>query len=133
MNGDLLIVNLVDAWLYGSLLAAVAVSLTLVFGLGRVVNFAIGGFYALGAYFADTFRGEIEEVVCRERAQRGLGCRIERCGGIDQYESGSVRSFCQRDELFWREMFRSGRQQNFEAALEKSAFEQSRQGLAALG
>jgi branched-chain amino acid transport system permease protein len=57
VNGDLLIVNLVDAWLYGSLLAAVAVSLTLVFGLGRVVNFAIGSFYALGAYFADTFRG----------------------------------------------------------------------------
>src|ERR1700722_6060100 len=59
VTASLLIVTLVDAWLYGSLLAAVAVSLTLVFGLGRVVNFAIGGFYALGAYFADTFRGSL--------------------------------------------------------------------------
>ncbi|MGP0049235.1 MAG: branched-chain amino acid ABC transporter permease [Solirubrobacteraceae bacterium] len=56
---SLVLVNLVDAWLYGSLLAAVAVALTLVFGLGRVVNFAIGTFYALGAYFAYAFRGPL--------------------------------------------------------------------------
>jgi branched-chain amino acid transport system permease protein len=56
---SLLVVNLVDAWLYGSLLAAVAVALTLVFGLGRVVNFAIGAFYALGAYLAYTFAGAV--------------------------------------------------------------------------
>jgi branched-chain amino acid transport system permease protein len=56
VNTSLLIVNLVDAWLYGSLLAAVAVALTLVFGLGRVVNFAIGAFYALGAYAAYSFQ-----------------------------------------------------------------------------
>jgi branched-chain amino acid transport system permease protein len=56
---SLLVVNLVDAWLYGSLLAAVAVALTLVFGLGRVVNFAIGAFYALGAYVAYTFAGAV--------------------------------------------------------------------------
>src|SRR6201995_6044499 len=55
----LLAVNLVDAWLYGSLLAAVAVALTLVFGLGRVVNFAIGSFYALGAVCAYSFRGAL--------------------------------------------------------------------------
>jgi branched-chain amino acid transport system permease protein len=54
---SLLVVNLVDAWLYGSLLAAVAVALTLVFGLGRVVNFAIGAFYALGAYVAYSLAG----------------------------------------------------------------------------
>jgi branched-chain amino acid transport system permease protein len=56
---SLLVVNLVDAWLYGSLLAAVAVALTLVFGLGRVVNFAIGAFYALGAYAAYSFQGVV--------------------------------------------------------------------------
>jgi branched-chain amino acid transport system permease protein len=56
VTGSLLVANLVDAWLYGSLLAAVAVALTLVFGLGRVVNFAIGAFYALGAYVAYTFQ-----------------------------------------------------------------------------
>lgn len=56
VTGSLLVVNLVDAWLYGSLLAAVAVALTLVFGLGRVVNFAIGAFYALGAFIAYSFQ-----------------------------------------------------------------------------
>jgi branched-chain amino acid transport system permease protein len=56
VTGSLLVANLVDAWLYGSLLAAVAVALTLVFGLGRVVNFAIGAFYALGAYVAYSFQ-----------------------------------------------------------------------------
>jgi branched-subunit amino acid ABC-type transport system permease component len=52
----LLAFNLIDAWLYGSLLAGVAVSLTLVFGLGRVVNFAIGSFYMVAAYLAFDFR-----------------------------------------------------------------------------
>ncbi|MGO9220275.1 MAG: branched-chain amino acid ABC transporter permease [Streptosporangiaceae bacterium] len=56
VTASLLVVNLVDAWLYGSLLAAVAVALTLVFGLGRVVNFAIGAFYALGAFIAYSFQ-----------------------------------------------------------------------------
>jgi branched-subunit amino acid ABC-type transport system permease component len=46
----LLLLSLLDSWIYGSLLAAVAIALTLVFGLGRVVNFAIGSFYALGAF-----------------------------------------------------------------------------------
>jgi branched-chain amino acid transport system permease protein len=59
VTGSLLAVNLIDAWLYGSLLAAVAVALTLVFGLGRVVNFAIGSFYALGAYVAYTLTGPL--------------------------------------------------------------------------
>ncbi len=55
----LLVVSVVDAWMYGSLLALVAVALTLVFGLGRVVNFAIGSFYMLGAYLAFDFRGPL--------------------------------------------------------------------------
>lgn len=59
ITASLLVVNLVDAWLYGSLLAAVAVALTLVFGLGRVVNFAIGAFYALGAYVAYSLRAAV--------------------------------------------------------------------------
>jgi branched-chain amino acid transport system permease protein len=59
VTASLLVVNFVDAWLYGSLLAAVAVALTLVFGLGRVVNFAIGAFYALGAYVAYSLAGTV--------------------------------------------------------------------------
>jgi len=47
--------NLLSAAVYGSLLSLVSFGLTLVFGLGRVVNFAAGVFYALGAYFALTF------------------------------------------------------------------------------
>lgn len=48
-------VNLLVAAVYGSLLSLVSFGLTLVFGLGRVVNFAAGVFYALGAYLALTF------------------------------------------------------------------------------
>jgi branched-subunit amino acid ABC-type transport system permease component len=55
----LLAFNLIDAWLYGSLLAGVAVSLTLVFGLGRVVNFAVGSFYMVAAYLTVEFRGAL--------------------------------------------------------------------------
>jgi branched-subunit amino acid ABC-type transport system permease component len=78
---SLVLVNLVDAWLYGSLLAAVAVSLTLVFGLGRVVNFAIGTFYALGAYCAYAFRGPLgywPAIVCAMLAVALFAGGIER-------------------------------------------------------
>jgi branched-subunit amino acid ABC-type transport system permease component len=56
VTSGLLAFNLIDAWLYGSLLAGVAVALTLVFGLGRVVNFAIGSFYMVAAYLAFDLR-----------------------------------------------------------------------------
>jgi branched-chain amino acid transport system permease protein len=46
----LLLVNLLSALVYGSLLSLISFGLTLVYGLGRVVNFAAGAFYALGAY-----------------------------------------------------------------------------------
>jgi branched-chain amino acid transport system permease protein len=78
---SLLLVNLVDAWLYGSLLAAVAVALTLVFGLGRVVNFAIGTFYALGAFCAYAFRGPLgywPAVICAMLGVALLAGLVER-------------------------------------------------------
>src|ERR1700728_504460 len=59
ITSGLLAFNLIDAWLYGSLLAGVAVSLTLVFGLGRVVNFAVGSFYMVAAYIAFDLRGTL--------------------------------------------------------------------------
>ena len=82
-SGDtsLLVVNLVDAWLYGSLLAAVAVALTLVFGLGRVVNFAIGAFYALGAYLSYPLDGVVgfwAAVILAALAVTGLAGGVER-------------------------------------------------------
>lgn len=83
VTGGLLAVNLVDAWLYGSLLAAVAVALTLVFGLGRVVNFAIGTFYALGAFCAYSFRGALgywPAVICAMLCVAALGAVVDRFG-----------------------------------------------------
>ena len=48
----LLLILSLHGWMYSSLLALTSIGLTMVFGLGRVVNFALGVFYALGAYFA---------------------------------------------------------------------------------
>ena len=61
---ELLAVNIVSSWVYGSLLMLVSLGLTLVFGLGRVVNFAVGVFYALGAYFMLTLLTHVDYWVC---------------------------------------------------------------------
>lgn len=50
--GTLLLSALLDGLVYGSLLFLVAVGLTLVFGVLRILNVAHGSFYALGAYLA---------------------------------------------------------------------------------
>jgi branched-chain amino acid transport system permease protein len=47
----------IDGLVYGSWLFIVAVGLTLVFGVMRILNVAHGSFYALGAYLASTFIG----------------------------------------------------------------------------
>lgn len=47
---NLLVLALLDGLFYGSLLFLVAVGLTLVFGVLRILNIAHGSFYALGAY-----------------------------------------------------------------------------------
>ncbi|BCZ90678.1 branched-chain amino acid ABC transporter permease [Thermus thermophilus] len=47
---SLLALALLDGLVYGSLLFLVAVGLTLVFGVLRILNIAHGSFYALGAY-----------------------------------------------------------------------------------
>lgn len=49
---SLLLLALLDGLVYGSLLFLVAVGLTLVFGVLRILNIAHGSFYALGAYLA---------------------------------------------------------------------------------
>ena len=43
---------IVDGLIYASWLFIVALGLTLVFGVLRILNFAHGGLYALGAYSA---------------------------------------------------------------------------------
>ncbi len=52
MNTTILVLVLLDGLAYGSLLFLVAVGLTLVFGVMRILNVAHGSFYALGAYAA---------------------------------------------------------------------------------
>ena len=51
MDWNFLFVNTLNGIIYGSFLALISLGLSLVFGLGRVVNFAHGVLYALGAYF----------------------------------------------------------------------------------
>jgi branched-chain amino acid transport system permease protein len=53
MNSLLTIV--IDGLIYGSWLFIVALGLTLVFGVLRILNIAHGGLYAIGAYAAATF------------------------------------------------------------------------------
>ncbi len=52
MNTQILVLVMLDGLAYGSLLFLVAVGLTLVFGVMRILNVAHGSFYALGAYAA---------------------------------------------------------------------------------
>ncbi len=60
----MILLGLLDGLVYGSLLFLVAVGLTLVFGVLRILNIAHGSFYALGAYVA---------VVLGLWASQGLG------------------------------------------------------------
>lgn len=52
MNSQLLLLAVLDGLAYGALIFLVAVGLTLVFGVMRILNVAHGSFYALGAYAA---------------------------------------------------------------------------------
>lgn len=54
---DIVPAILVDGLIYASWLFIVALGLTLVFGVLKVVNIAHGGFYSLGAYAAATLSG----------------------------------------------------------------------------
>lgn len=52
LDFELLIVILVDGLVYSSYLFLVAVGLTVIFGVQKVLNVTHGSFYAFGAYFA---------------------------------------------------------------------------------
>ena len=49
---DIVLTIILDGLIYASWLFIVALGLTLVFGVLRILNFAHGGLYALGAYSA---------------------------------------------------------------------------------
>jgi len=91
---DFLLVNLLSALVYGSLLALVSFGLTLVFGLGRVVNFAAGVFYALGAYFMLTLLPEVGywwTIPIAPLLVGGVGLLVER---------GVIRPIRNRPEIY---------------------------------
>ena len=50
MDWNFLFVNILNGIVYGSFLLLTSLGLSLVFGLGRVVNFAHGALYAMGGY-----------------------------------------------------------------------------------
>ncbi len=45
-------IQIINGLVYGSFLYLLSVGLVLIFGLRRVTNFAHGGLFILGAYFA---------------------------------------------------------------------------------
>lgn len=57
MDSRLLVVILVDGLVYSSYLFMVAVGLTVIFGVQKVLNVTHGSFYAFGAYLAATLIG----------------------------------------------------------------------------
>jgi branched-subunit amino acid ABC-type transport system permease component len=50
VDWNFLFVNILNGVVYGSFLLLTSLGLSLVFGLGRVVNFAHGAIYAMGGY-----------------------------------------------------------------------------------
>ena len=57
---DLVLINLIDGFVFGLLLFMLSAGLTLIFSMMGVLNFAHASFYMLGAYFAyqiSTFMG----------------------------------------------------------------------------
>jgi branched-chain amino acid transport system permease protein len=59
MDWNFLFANSLNGIIYGSFLTLISLGLSLVFGLGRVVNFAHGVLYALGGYFFILFLPKI--------------------------------------------------------------------------
>ena len=52
MSGQLILLACLDGVAYAALVFMVAVGLTLIFGVLRILNVAHGSFYAVGAYTA---------------------------------------------------------------------------------
>ena len=57
---DLIFGQLIAGLSYGSTLFLVSAGLTLIFGVTRVVNFAHGSLYMLGAYIAYTITTQLD-------------------------------------------------------------------------
>jgi branched-chain amino acid transport system permease protein len=93
---------LIDGLTYASWLFIVAVGLTLVFGVLKILNIAHGSFYALGAYAAASFVGWARQHEAGARAVAG-GHAAGRGGGRRMVapltERGLLRFFYGRDEV----------------------------------
>src|SRR5947207_15311510 len=84
-----LVTQTTSGFIIGMLLFLVAVGLTLIFGVLKIVNFSHGAFYMFGAYFAMTayqFTGSFAlAMVCGAAATAILGLVFERVFIIRAY------------------------------------------------
>lgn len=90
---DLVIINLIDGFVFGLLLFMLSAGLTLIFSMMGVLNFAHASFYMLGAYFAyqiSTFVGFWPGLLIAPLIVGVLGAGIERYGLRQVHQYGHV-------------------------------------------
>ena len=71
-----LVTQTTSGLIIGMLLFLVAVGLTLIFGVLKVVNFSHGAFYMFGAYFAMTAYQADRQLCAGDAVRRALGTAI---------------------------------------------------------
>ncbi len=111
---DLFFGQLIAGLSYGSTLFLVSAGLTLIFGVTRVVNFAHGSLYMLGAYIAYTITDAVDPKCIQFFRRpafggaRGCGCwRLDR-SGLASAPLLVARNFPAARDL-WRRVDRAGR------------------------
>ena len=90
---DLVLINLIDGFVFGLLLFMLSAGLTLIFSMMGVLNFAHASFYMLGAYFAyqiSTFMGFWMGLLLAPIIVGVLGAGIERYGLRKVHQYGHV-------------------------------------------
>ena len=75
MDWNLLFINILNGVVYGSFLLLTSLGLSLVFGLGRVVNFAHGALFAMGGYdMIAVMQSDRRNARSPRRLLAGVGC-----------------------------------------------------------
>lgn len=90
---DLVVINLIDGFVFGLLLFMLSAGLTLIFSMMGVLNFAHASFYMLGAYFAyqiSTYVGFWPGLLIAPIIVGVIGAGIERYGLRKVHQYGHV-------------------------------------------
>lgn len=90
---DLVVINLIDGFVFGLLLFMLSAGLTLIFSMMGVLNFAHASFYMLGAYFAyqiSTYVGFWPGLLFAPIIVGVIGAGIERYGLRKVHQYGHV-------------------------------------------